>query len=124
MDSIYKHTDRLLEEDILGGGSLQCSELGNNEVGNLLNDGGNTIVMVDPDDTVVKNTLDGVILSGVNDDSGPIECSFKRGVCMVHKLKGKKTVHKTKKWGKTKNGYGWIYSQTVKYSCPHDRCPV
>ena len=62
------------------------------------------------------------LLGDVNDDVVTVECMFKRGVCQVHKIKGKKSVHKTKKWGQVKNGYGWIYSQTVRYTCPMDSC--
>ena len=30
---------------------------------------------------------------------------------------GVRMVTKTKKWGKLKHGFGWIYSSKVKYSC-------
>ena len=64
------------------------------------------------------------LLGDVNDDVVTVECMFKRGVCQVHKIKGKKSVHKTKKWGQVRSGYGWIYSQTVRYTCPVDSCHV
>ena len=50
------------------------------------------------------------------------KCVFKRGVCTKHKLKGKKITNNSKRWGQKKEGYGWIYSKTVKYICPHDKC--
>ena len=62
------------------------------------------------------------LLGDVNDDVVTVECMFKRGVCQAHKIKGNKSVHKTKKWGQVKSGYGWIYSQTVRYTCPMDSC--
>ena len=38
-------------------------------------------------------------------------------VIVKHKLKGEKMIIKTKKWGETKKGYGWIYSSRGRYFC-------
>ena len=46
-----------------------------------------------------------------------IVCQFKRGVCLLHKIKGDKQTIRSKRWGKVKGGYGWIHSSKVKYSC-------
>ena len=48
---------------------------------------------------------------------GSNECEFKRGICSIHKLKGKKMVTTTKKWVAKKGGYGWSYSRKVTYTC-------
>ena len=44
---------------------------------------------------------------------GVHECQFKRGMCVIHKIKGRKTATTTKKWADRKNGkgYGWVYSR-------------
>ena len=52
-----------------------------------------------------------------------VKCTFKRGTCLVHKLKGEKYTDVAKKWmnrggGK---GYGWITTRTVKYRCKANR---
>ena len=48
------------------------------------------------------------------------ECQFKRGMCVIHKIKGRKTATTTKKWADRKNGrgYGWVYSRQNQYVCP------
>ena len=51
----------------------------------------------------------------VDDD----HCSFKRGVCCLHKARGEKYVDKKKSWldrGKGR-GYGWVTTKVVKYRC-------
>ena len=45
------------------------------------------------------------------------ECVYKRGYCLLHKLKGEKRTIKSKRWGAVKNGYGWIHSSRVRYFC-------
>ena len=51
------------------------------------------------------------------------ECNFERGVCVVHKLKGRKTVTTAKKWAERKKGKGfeWVYSRQNLYVCPSVR---
>ena len=78
--------------------------------------------MVESDVDKMSNEQEKRLLGVVVDELVTVECVFKRGVCQVHKIKGKKSVHKTKKWGQVKSGYGWIYSQTVRYTCPMDSC--
>ena len=58
------------------------------------------------------------------DDRMMTKCVHKRGTCITHNIKGKKSIVKHKRWGKVKTGYGWIHSQTVKYTCPMDSCPT
>ena len=49
---------------------------------------------------------------------GP-SCSFERGVCTTHRVRGIKTgVTTSKKWRKLKNGFGWVTSKVNVYSCP------
>ena len=51
----------------------------------------------------------------VDDD----QCSFRRGVCSLHKARGEKVVDKKKRWldrGKGR-GYGWVTTKVVKYRC-------
>ena len=49
-------------------------------------------------------------------------CSFnKRGKCLDHNLVGKKTVLKTKKWVRMKDGFGWVTRQTTVYTCIADK---
>ena len=45
------------------------------------------------------------------------ECVYKRGYCLLHKLKGEKRTIKSKRWGAVKNGYGWIHSSRDRYFC-------
>ena len=52
----------------------------------------------------------------------PLECSYKRGFCNVHLRKGFKNIRKSKKWGKTKKGFGWIYRQAIEYYCKMEDC--
>ena len=49
-------------------------------------------------------------------DTVPI-CTFKKGLCLEHKIMGEKRVTTSKKWGNTKKGYGWIYSRKVTWVC-------
>ena len=52
------------------------------------------------------------------DKLGP-SCSFERGVCTTHRVRGNKTgVSTSKKWRKLKNGFGWVTSKVNVYSCP------
>ena len=46
-----------------------------------------------------------------------IECQIKRGKCLNHKIEARKVITTSKRWGKMKKGYGWIYSRRVTYSC-------
>ena len=49
---------------------------------------------------------------------GP-SCSFERGVCTIHRIRGIKIgVTTSKKWRKLKNGFGWVTSKVNMYSCP------
>ena len=45
------------------------------------------------------------------------ECEFSRGVCKLHKVKGRKYTIDEKKWTKLKHGYGWRTNRKVRYSC-------
>ena len=112
-----------LEEDIFGsiiGGELDIkTDIKKNE--NFVNN---------------MNTIDGgpcvdnyieIEIGGVNDQSvrkmndiEDLECTFKRGVCVKHKLKGNKMTLNSKKWGEKKNGtYGWIHRKKVVFKCIH-----
>ena len=46
-------------------------------------------------------------------------CTFKRGVCCLHKARGEKYVDKKKSWLDRGRGcgYGWVTSKVVKYVC-------
>ena len=44
-------------------------------------------------------------------------CQIKKGRCLTHNIEAKKNTIKSKKWGKTKNGFGWIYSNKVEWLC-------
>ena len=122
VSSSEKHPDTYCEEDIQAGTAVEHEGMVYMKGGKLLNNGGKNDMMVENVDIQENNELEKRLLGSVNDDVVADICVFKRGVCQVHKLKGKKSVNKTKKWGKVKSGYGWIYSQTVKYTCPRDTC--
>ena len=48
--------------------------------------------------------------------SGEMNCTFKRGICTKHKLKGKKLTTKKRAWVKKKTGLaGWSTTRTVTY---------
>ena len=107
--------DSLLEED--GGGtrdlemmSEDCND--DEETGCMSDDVRSVMSRTDEEKPVCKND-DNLKTSG---------CTHKRGICMKHKIKGNKMTQKHKRWGKVKHGYGWIYTQTVSYSCPMDNC--
>ena len=44
-------------------------------------------------------------------------CQIKKGRCLFHNIEARKNTTKSKKWGKTKNGFGWIYSYKVEWLC-------
>ena len=52
------------------------------------------------------------------------ECTFKRGYCIEHKLKGDKTIRKSKKWGEVKGSYKWIHSSKVVWVCKAKNNPI
>ena len=68
-------------------------------------------------DMVIKgmsdNTNSGII-------TGQDACSFMRGISNIHNVRGNKGSISHKRWGKVKNGFGWIYSKKIGYSCPMD----
>ena len=41
------------------------------------------------------------------------ECTIARGRCTTHNILARKIVTSTKKWGKKKDGFGWIYRKSV-----------
>ena len=48
----------------------------------------------------------------------PTPCTFIRGVCKEHKLKGEKVITKKRSWVMKKTGLaGWSTSRTVTYRC-------
>ena len=51
------------------------------------------------------------------ESSESLDCIIKRGRCQNHNIEARKIVTKSRKWGKVKTGYGWIYSKHVRYSC-------
>ena len=46
--------------------------------------------------------------------SGPASCVIYKGRCRKHEVEAKKTVNRSKKWGKVKDGWGWVYSCKVE----------
>ena len=51
-------------------------------------------------------------------DVNGVDCSFSRGICMKHNVRGVRKVSKIKKWGLLKTKiYGWIHTQKVTYTC-------
>ena len=64
----------------------------------------------------------GKIPEGTNFSTPPppledTKCQIRRGSCQKHQLKARKTVIKSRKWGKKKDGFGWIYTSKVSYMC-------
>ena len=49
--------------------------------------------------------------------STQFSCTFKRGICQVHKLKGERKVITTKKWARKKFGFGYVTSKKTIYTC-------
>ena len=50
-----------------------------------------------------------------------MKCTFKRGICTKHKLKGEKLTIKKRAWVKKKTGLaGWSTTRTVTYICKLD----
>ena len=50
-----------------------------------------------------------------------MNCTFKRGICTKHKLKGEKLTIKKRTWVKKKTGLaGWSTTRTVTYICKMD----
>ena len=45
------------------------------------------------------------------------ECTITKGRCTKHDILARKIVSNTKKWGKKKDGFGWIYRKSVSYKC-------
>ena len=41
----------------------------------------------------------------------------KKGRCQKHNLEARKKVITSKKWGKKKEGFGWIYKRSTEYTC-------
>ena len=117
-----KHPDNTMEEDIQASSVQQYDVIEDEGGGELLINGGKENTMVENDVDEMSNDREKRLLGNVVDEVVTVECVFKRVVCQVHKIKGKKSVHKTKKWGQIKSGYGWIYSQAVRYTCPIDSC--
>ena len=98
----------MLEEDIKGGGTRDLemmSEDCNNdeEIGGMSDDVKSVMSRTDEEEPVCRN----------DDDLRTSGCTHKRGICVKHKIKGKKMPQKDKRWGKVKHGYGWVYTQTV-----------
>ena len=74
------------------------------------------MMMRQGDDEGVINTDD--IGGGMGDTDRVEECTFKRGTCITHKLKGKKITHTNKFWTKKKDGmFGWSYRRKIVYEC-------
>ena len=48
------------------------------------------------------------------------ECTFKRGVCTIHKVKGTKTELSTKKWTKKKFGFGFVTRKVITWKCEYN----
>ena len=44
-------------------------------------------------------------------------CEVKKGRCKKHNLEARKKVITSKKWGKKKEGFGWIYRRSTEYTC-------
>ena len=73
--------------------------------------------VVSKPDTMGNMNFKGATKTEITDDNADEVCVYKRGYCTYHKSKGVRMVTKTKKWGKMKTGFGWIYSSKVSYSC-------
>ena len=52
-------------------------------------------------------------------EGGNEDCTFKRGVCLLHKVKGEKYVQSTKNWKDRGGGrgYAFVTSKRVRYRC-------
>ena len=48
---------------------------------------------------------------------------MKKGRCQKHDLEVRKKVITTKKWGKKKDGFGWLYRRSVEYTCRMENLP-
>ena len=71
---------------------------------------GDTRRVIDTDDTG----------GDMGDSKSKGVCTFKKGTCVVHKLKGKKMTQSSKFWTKKKDGmYGWSYRKKVTYECEY-----
>ena len=54
----------------------------------------------------------------LNNDGTHTPCTFIRGVCKKHNLKGEKVITKKRSWVMKKTGLaGWSTSRTVTYRC-------
>ena len=73
--------------------------------------------VVSEPETMGNRNAKGATKTEITDDNTDGVCVYKRGYCTYHKSKGIRMVTKTKKWGKLKTGFGWIYSSKVSYSC-------
>ena len=60
----------------------------------------------------------------LNEEDITVECEFKRGVCKVHNIKGKKLVLRTSKWCNVKGTFKWRYSSKVVWQCLARKNPV
>ena len=49
-------------------------------------------------------------------ETGP-DCKIKRGNCLTHNIPAEKRTTSTKRWGKQKHGFGWIYGKKVTWIC-------
>ena len=70
----------------------------------------------------VTPSINQIQKQGDSRDDGVIpnknECTFKRGKCEIHNVKGTRIVNTKKTWGKLKNGmHGWKYAKLTTYKC-------
>ena len=68
------------------------------------------------------NGRDGAVTvddQNTNSNGNLPDCTFKRGGrCNLHGLKGEKSTHTEKYWGKRRDGtFAWLFRKTVKYEC-------
>ena len=119
--STNRSDSRIEEEDIQGGTSIQNTGLQLKDEGMIDTTLMSNEEMMCGDDKVMMKSMN---TENEDDDKLMTQCVHKRGMCVIHKFKGKKITVKHKRWGKVKTGYGWIHSQTVRYTCPMDSCPT
>ena len=108
---VGRDKDDILGGDTVGGEPSNTLEFDDQQAGggHGVLDGGDGV----PSGGAVENTAnDNVAVGG-----GTELCEFKKGICTLHNIKGKKIVTSSKKWTQKKDGYGWVTSRKVTYSC-------
>ena len=121
--SITRASVEIEEEDIQGASNQEMKLEMNNDYIKKATCMSSDKVMSRDDMRVMMSMNDDNCRGEKDEDRISQGCVHKRGKCAVHKLKRNKMIVKHKRFGKIKTGYGWIHSQTVRYTCPMDSYP-